>query len=659
MGNSPQRQPSSQDHDPSTTGSSMSGVQVEGYNRSKALGVTHAPRVLDWTDFKVILREHWKVILGFSFVIAIIIAIAVVLSVVLKRHTEVIPTTTPFNGPDNINGDITDAPADQFGLPQIINNPISTDTNFGTQLFVHEAGYLCVVTEPVAAEGGQSLMFYQTNITGNLQFQQRLDLFNYLPNNYQVCDGSFAPVFNVRDEIYYLFLSVGNSVSSTDPSANITIYPEYVLLLSFDTTPNTSDSMIWKVQNINADSNFVASPSPAYGGVQYQITALKIPFPESTFVYDKKTPWVGTFGDKLRVVLDDNSTVVKHSLYVRGSEFDPTRPGGNLYWFVLTDSSASPNINLQLVIQDARLLELKNCYDTPSCAATMETVDGKTPCPLTPLLDKKPADYINGFGSDFFVTSGNGKKNVLVVSNPTMEDNCSIKNVPQPPAPKGYVQGYVWDSSGNLGWVQQASGVPGSYNYRYPGTDKDPSIVGGFGSGVLWVDSLLMVAQGSPDSKGNAFYNAYEWTPTPFSASSSTIPTVGIARPGEAAEPFQQTPQYPADGSPSQTYNTVMIPTQNKSNVLFTTWNKNPGDVITLQDPSELGNHQNSEFKTLQNIGASLSSGGGATPRTRFGFGQGTGTWLSRTGLTVRLVTNDPLGDSGRGRIIIWSKVRE
>ena len=71
------------------------------------------------------------------------------------------------------------------------------------------------------------------------------------------------------------------------------------------------------------------------------------------------TPWYGSFGNKIQVVLDDNEAVTKQSLYVGGSEFDPNLPGGNLYWYVLQDNTVSPNVVLLFTIgnsSDAFLL---------------------------------------------------------------------------------------------------------------------------------------------------------------------------------------------------------------------------------------------------------------------------------------------------------------
>jgi len=616
---------------------------------------------LSGNNFKVLLHKHWRAILALTAVLLVIITVAVVLSVVLLRDKKANPSTSVFNGPD-VNGDVGGAPADQFGLPQIITNPLSTDTAFGTRLFVHDAGYLCVVSKTA---GGEALNFYQTDINGgSLSPQQRINLYEYLPSGYVVCDGMFAPIFNINDEVYYLFLSVGpasgGSIPPPDAAAGTTNYATNVLLIAMDTTVGVTNSLVWQVTDINADTD-ITSTLAASSGPSFNRTSLKIPFPGATFLWDATKPWIGTFGDLVKVILDDTEQIVKQSLYVRGSEFNPLLPGGNLYWFVLSGNgmTLSPQISLSFVIQDARLFLLQQCQADPTCAAATTTPEGKTPCPA---FTKTPADYINGFASDFFVTTGQGKNNVLVAANSTGEDNCMIPNIAQPAAPQGYVQGYTFDSSStDLGWIQPESSTNNVFNYRYPGTLTDKAVTPGFANSVAWIDNFVIVGQATPASNGNAQYLVYPWVTLPYDTSSDSLKLTSTMKPGgESAEPFKQTPLYRGgSGAPSQRYNLTVKDTNNNNNLLVTTWYNEAGDVISIQNPLKDATQPFTDFITIQNIGAGVSSQVATDPPvTKTGFAQDTNTWLSRTGLTIRLTTNDPKANAGQGRIIVWSKAR-
>jgi hypothetical protein len=233
--------------------------------------------------------------------------------------------------------------------------------------------------------------------------------------------------------------------------------------------------------------------------------------------------------------------------------------------------------------------------------------------------------------------------------------------VDQPAAPKGYVQGYVLDtSSSNIGWLQQTAGSSQTFNYRYPGVFNDTKTTPGFGNAVAWIDNEVIVGQAQPGSDGNAQYLVMDWATIPYDRQTNALLIRATVDPGKGQpEPFTQTPMYRAPSGQSQRYNVTMDSTNNDNNLLFTTWNNAAGDVISIQNP--LGNDAQpfSKFETVQNLGAGVSSQAATIPgTTRVGFGQGTNTWLSRTGLTVRLTTNDPAWSNGQGRVIIWSKIR-
>lgn len=612
---------------------------------------------MTWTEFRLTVREHWKAAIGISVALVIIIVtIITVLVVVLKRDesSRPSPSISIFNGPDDINGDPNSKNV-TFGSPQIITNPFADVEKFGQRFFVHEAGFICATATVKGGAADRSvLVFYYTNLQGNLEGPQRIDLYQLIPEGMTVCNGMFAPIFNRVDEVYYLFLSLGTV--SSEPTPGQTVYASHVVLFVMDTS---TGNLQWQPSQVRINSAFQETLS----GSQGSIPAVRIPI--ATFQPDAKTPWIGTFGDKLQVVLDDNETTVKQSLYVRGSEFDPDQPGGNLYWFILGDNSTEPQLTLTFVIQDAKLLLLRECWNntlSTDCQSKMVQGDGKTPC--VPLV-KTAADYINGFASDFFVSSGNGKANVLVAANSTGEDYCALPNVPQAASPKGYVQGYLVDSSSkiNLGWIQPEAGSQSSQNffYRYLAEAGDNKLSDGFGSAVSWLDNVLLVGQATPNSAGNAEYLTYNWTQTP-----NENDILSRVNPGGAsgAPSFPQTPLYrggtEASPAASQRYNLTMKPTNDLNNVLFTSWFEGVGNVISLQQPVLENVTPFSAWVTNQSLGAEFSSQPSTAnpPITRFGFAQGTATWLSRTGLSVRIAFNDPAFNSFQGRFIVMSKSR-
>lgn len=604
--------------------------------------------VMDWEDFKVFFKEHWKIFLGVGLsVIVIIVVIAVTLVFTLgKDKVSVTPSYPPFNGPEDINGDPPKS-GTTFAFPQIIPAPSDIVYNFGTRMFVHEAGYICTSgTTFKDGVGFTTLFFYTTDIKGNLKGPTSQINLDFLPDGYDICNGTFAPIYNVANEVYYLFVSVGPRVVSGDYNTNY--YATNVLLYTLDTNPNAQNALTWVQGNINSSLTYITKWNKPGGGT---VTSLKIPVADSDFKYNPATPWYGTFGDKMQVVLDDNESVVKQSLYISGSEYNAQLPGGNIYWFILSDNSTSPILHLTFVIQDAKLLLLKQ-----------QTNAGTISCPVPP---KTSGTYINGFGSDFYVTSGNGKNNVLLVANSTNEDYCALNGIDQPAAPKGYVQGYIPDSV--RGWVQPQFST-GAFKYRYIGAATDPNIKNnGFGYSVSWIDNTVIIGQAaSPATVApkNAQFLVYPWAEQPFTAGALN-PLLGIIDPGQGVggtpTPFIQTDLFPVSQN-IERYNLFSGSTGDSSNIMVTTWYNQPGDVISVLDPLVPQAQPFSTFAVLQNIGSSFSSESTSNPpSTRLGFGQYTQTWLSRTGSTVRMAINDPYfkeGDISRGRFVVLTKNR-
>lgn len=597
--------------------------------------------MVDLTDTRAFFKEHWRPILIISLVvIAVIVGISLALVFTLKRTP--IPTTVgpPAQYPPDLNGDPPQG-SNIFAFPQIITNPLPGTNYFGQRLYVHDAGFIATTVQRTATY--QSVLFYYTNLQGEIQGPQEIAL-NFLPSGFVVCNGMFAPIFNVAGEIFYLFLSVG-----TQSVSNGNVYPQYVLLFTLDTSQTSN---VWSVGSITTEY-YKEFTYP----VNSQSTIKLLKLPSDTFQYNAgpnaNRPWYGTFGNKIQVVMDDNAAVTKQSLYVSGSEYDTDRPGGNLYWYILQDNSASPSILLTLTIQDAKLLMMQNQGTCPTgCSTGCATFDRYDESNCT-----------NGFASDFFVTSGNKTSNILVVANSTCQDNCVLTGSNQPCAPKGYVQGYVLDTiGGTQTWVQLQAGT-GTFQYRYIGTASDPNILnpttpGGFASSVSVSQNKLLIGQAEPNASGNGIFLAYNWTPSPYQNGQLTLlstlnPTTG------ASNPFEQSNLLTPTSFIRYNIGVQTIP-DGSNQILATTWYQpGPADVISVQDP-EVSGQPFTTFATLQSLGAGFSSNSTASPvNSRTGFAQNTQMWLSRTGASVRLATNDPFRSSNSGRFIVFTRKRQ
>jgi len=610
---------------------------------------------MDLSEFRAFFKEHWKPILIVTLtIVCIIVAVSLTLFFVLRRPPDQNPSVSPFNGPIDINGD-TAQNSGRFAYPQIINNPDFANINlFGELLFVHEAGYICCVGEKVVNDSILTtpvLFFYYTNLQGQLQGPQRIDL-DFIPTGYVVCNGMFAPIFNVVNEVYYLFISVGMPVSNHQSPSVVSKYATNVILFALNTAVTSTN---WERVDINA--KFTQTLQGPGGKIQ----AMSIP--TTSFTWNSAQPYIGTFGDKIQVVLDDNSPILKQSLYISGSEYDTTRPGGNLYWFLLQDNNTSPSILMLYTIQDAKLLLMQN--------------QGYT-------ISRSPSDYTNGFASDFYVTSGNGSKNILVVANCTGQDNISLAGTAQPAAPCGYVQGYILDTSGNLSWIQPQASAVGQFLYRYIGTPTDPSIFNqncnnnngitacsaGFARSVTVINDCVVIGQSSPDPQGYCVFQVYQWSATPYDSGKQCLTLWGSLNPSvEASDLFPQTPFSPfpnnIPNSITLRFNSNLQTIDDGSNQLIATswYTGSPSNLISTQTPLSKDAPLKT-FTTIQALGSNFDSviTSAAPDRaqiymSRLGFAQCTQNWLSRSGLTVRLAFNDPYSPTF-GRFIVLTRNR-
>jgi len=587
------------------------------------------------------LKKHWRIILICSVIGLIIVVTVIVCVVVLVVNKPASSPVYQFNGPPNINGDVNGGDG-IFAVPQFVTNPTSDLVGFGEMVFTHPAGYICVVGETAA--GVQSLLFYYTDIRGAIQGPQRIDLPFLSQPATRVCNGAFAPIFNVIDEVYYFFLTVGSWIK--DVNNVTTLYSQNVILFSLDTAVTATE---WKISDIQSPFTTTLQQTGTI-----QVKALRIPI--NSFTPDVARPWKGTFGDNIQVILDDTFTnsLPKQSLYLSGSMYNTDQPGGSLYWFYLADNSTSPQIIFKNQIQDAKLLLLKDLPPSdlsPGCTAFSPVDINSIP----------QSTFINSFGSSFFVTSGLGAQNILLVGNVTGEDYCSIVGSEQPDAPNGYVQGFTFDQTVGEGIWKQNITSNKSFQYRYI-PQGDNTLVG-FGYTCAWFNNFVIIGTAAspllPDKQVN--FPVYRWDKNPVQNNQIIDRTTTIA----PTAPFVQSNLYPVSSvtDVNLRYNMTLFDSSDGNDLILTVWNSETGNnVISVQNPFISGKAPYSQYETVQNLGADIST---ATPdatsflhnpQTRTGFGQGTNTWTSRTGLSVRLLTNDPNFNNGSGRFVVYTK---
>jgi hypothetical protein len=228
------------------------------------------------------------------------------------------------------------------------------------------------------------------------------------------------------------------------------------------------------------------------------------------------------------------------------------------------------------------------------------------------------------------------------VSNASSEDYGVLPNSAQGAMPNGYVQGYVLDPNNpELQWTQPQTS-PGVYNYRFngvggPNGNTPPSP--GFGYSCFWNENVVMIGEPSPIN-GFATFTTWDFV------SQKNI--------GAATLPFGFTPSlYPAQEIVKYTQHIQVT----EGNLLFSVFNNNPGDVISIMNPQSGSTVPYSTFTNVQNIGADKNSQSAAPILTRFGFAQGLGTYFSQSGQTLFLAVNDPQGAAGAGRLVIYAKI--
>lgn len=483
-----------------------------------------------------------------------------------------------------------DAIAPILPAPQIL----SGSAGFGRQVFVHQKGF-------VAIQEGSTLRMYQ--IVDSIVKIQDIALPTHIGNEDAVlCYGTFLPSLGLVDEFFYLALAFG--VTSTD-------FPGELFARQVHIYSCKSGTTLWQPSVVIQHPYFVRT------------SATLIP------------PYVGCFGNRMQGVLDDNNPQsVRLSLYINSTEWEDLnegRPqpsqGGTVFWYVLFNNAFEPDFRLHVAIQDAKLAVISKDPDT------------EPPFPALAEIDY----YMRGFGSSFYVQSGNQAGNLLAVANLTNQDTVDNKcdTVENPFALRGYVQIYtVGTVPTESPWRQEfaicKSGSQSGFNQQiYVNRIVPVSLENGFGASVLLLNNILLVRQGAllesfnlASGGGAPPVGAVPW-------GSLDVTTVGLSSEDTFPGPTQNVPLFTLNGMLGIA-SWTQLPNVNTIGLFNTHTTNLPGVSPTDNLFVNFG-------EPLAVIGLGESSGSSLDALT--GFGQWIYTWRSSNSTRVWLLVNDALGN--------------
>ncbi len=488
----------------------------------------------------------------------------------------------------------------------VLTNPriLASGTGFGQFCFVHDKGIIAISD----GDPPTTLQMYQIGTTivslDPIVLPQTLTTHETAI----LCYGTFMPSLNTLDEFYYLIVTMGIR-SATYPTYR---FGRELYLYAADTTRQPYS---FRFSMILQHPYFTHSPSTL--------------------------PYVGCFGNRLQGVLDDNDIQnVRQSLYISATEWEPLNPerpqpsrGGAVFWYIFFSNEFQPDMTLQFVMQDAKLNIISKLDDT------------KAPSPLLADIDY----YMNGFGSVFYVQSGQSVNNFLAIANLTNQDTLDFAcdTIENRNAPHGYVQCFSLGTGRDQPeWLQEfkvcnissASGFNQQlYVNRFtPHPTDEPCI--GFGAGLLIVQNFLIVAMSQTDT---ASHNGL----LSFNLSSGHLPpptnlhawgSVNLSAKGFSSNALFPSPTFNRNLFLLNgllgvlTYDTsVAVNTLGFFNTPYSNIAQQTPDLFQVfGDPLEL-------------IGGTESHG--SSTDSLIGYGQWVGQWRSAGALVSYMVINDPL----------------
>ena len=396
------------------------------------------------------------------------------------KEPPTVPKQTNVNTPHlPVNGDVlfsnTTAQSGLFQFITAVGTETVSGNNGGIACATHEAGFVASYSILNSSTTKDGVIYIYTHDDSTIF--TLLDTL-YLPSGAVVVDMKFAPRFNVIDEVYFLLLSVGQSLTLGD-------FANRILTFQYD----TSDSKPHWVQS------------------------GKGPFYHPYFTWSSADPSVGTFGDRFEIVLDDITAEqgrFKHSLYVRGSQYPDSNMGGSIFWFIIHQNSIDPDYQLIQQIQDEKLRLTEQMYINKPAYHQDPMYNFYAPSAFRRSFGRTA---IVSFGASFHVTSGNKLNNILIVGNPSSEDQNDLQRGATDDdwdfVPKGfgmmhgYVQVYTLNADSLL-WEQQWSTDSQQFLNRFgpqrnqipnpsPSNPAIPHL--GFGYVVSFINGEIVIGQ--------------------------------------------------------------------------------------------------------------------------------------------------------------------
>jgi hypothetical protein len=411
-------------------------------------------------------------IVSIIFPLLVGVYIVTVLSLYFTRHK--------YNGP-NGNEDID--VGKEWNLLSNITTKSKNLSAFGIRVVAHNTGQVAIFSRDFNT--GTVLQFYKLS-AGKLIPSGSGD-FNYKSQSYgefAIGDAAFSSWLNLKGEIYYFF--VGRGYSFKDPqSTRSYVACAGVDIYQFDSSKN--DSKWTKVNNETDLSDIntcdIRHPGILQNGSKFQWD------PSVNNISGVTGAARGSFGGRIRVVKNEFSTSdTSHFIYIHGSMWDITRPGGAVHWYEILSNKINPTINFVLSIKDS------NLTDTTIVESSV----------LNDRWYKYQYQNVNGFGSDFDIGINLGVKNIMAIGNPSNIRAVSLDPTngekKKPEYPGGYVNVYriqapegVTTISDSVFWSQSSKEILGLGLKNVEGfgsmvhiTSTQSSIIMGFYN-TLWM----------------------------------------------------------------------------------------------------------------------------------------------------------------------------
>ena len=548
--------------------------------------------------------KQWQ--LAVLVVVSVLVAIGAILAFIFlfkhkTNHKIISPANNPF-APSGTNGSPTNTNGKSskvFNDPQFIDGPFE---GYGQMLANHEYGY-------IACGSRTQLQMYKTNEVGVIEQQNLITpLTDFAETGYtHIVDVHFAPSIGVElNEIYYLFVSLGTTVVGT--IKNKTYYCAGKLVIYYFDSGASNPSWL-------KSSTVIKHPAVPWHPVE-TISSTGVSYPA--------IPYKATFGDTFKIIKNSRSNIPSQDLYIRGTDYSETNPGGVIFWYIIENNDHSPIISPNIRINDAKLTLLKS---QKGYVPIVKTVD----------------DYMLGFGVSFDVGTLANNQNMLIVANASREDNGELSKE-QPASPNGYVQGYTLNTKDNLGWRQEESGTGTNvFNYRYLPISYNGSASYGPNYGISCkILQQFIIVSGFPTS--TSFLNksilyVYNWEPAPFKLTLGTNPYSKVV------------PKTLIDNA---LYNQEMPILPVETNVIWGGFDETSlTNTFTMFNPQGNPSTPYADWKSISSYGDAYNSGGTIGPVN--GFAQKLGTWSSTDALSIFLVFTDP-GYGTNGRLIIMHK---